>query len=309
MIAYPVGFFTQDFIVTTRTISAASMELTPYFTLNLPKICDNSTALILGILLGIFASSKEHTTLQNFARRGAILVNMFLAKIFTPLLPIFILGFILKAQHDGLLTVLFRNFIPLLSVVSLLYIVYIGFLYMLVNGFRGNKALIALKNILPATMVGFSSMSSAAAMPVLIEGAIKNAEEADLPRRIVPFITNTHMLGDALGIPLMAVSLYIVEYGHFPSPDKYLIFAVSYVLAKFASAGIPGGTILIMTPVLEAKLGFTSEMSSIILTTYLLFDPFCTLGSVFGNGAFSIGFEKLKKRFISQEIVQKIKEQ
>jgi Na+/H+-dicarboxylate symporter len=180
---------------------------------------------------------------------------------------------------------------------------------MLVNGFRGNKALIALKNILPATMVGFSSMSSAAAMPVLIEGAIKNAEEADLPRRIVPFITNTHMLGDALGIPLMAVSLYIVEYGHFPSPDKYLIFAVSYVLAKFASAGIPGGTILIMTPVLEAKLGFTSEMSSIILTTYLLFDPFCTLGSVFGNGAFSIGFEKLKKRFISQEIVQKIKEQ
>jgi Na+/H+-dicarboxylate symporter len=175
---------------------------------------------------------------------------------------------------------------------------------MLVNGFKANKALSALKNILPATIVGFSSMSSAAAMPILIEGATKNAEDKELPKRIVPFVTNTNMMGDALAIPLMAMSLYIVEYGHFPSPEKYLIFAMGYVLAKFASAGIPGGTILIMIPVLEAKLGFTSEMSSIILTTYLLFDPFCTLGSIFGNGAFSIGFEKLKKRFIPQEVIQ-----
>lgn len=304
MIAYPVGFFTQDFIVTTRIINAPSLELIPYFELNLPKICDNSTALIFGVLLGIYASSKDNVVLKRFAARGSVLVNLFLVRIFTPVLPIFILGFILKAQHDGLLTILFKNFIPLLSVIILLYVSYIGFLYMLVKGFRVNKALLALKNILPATIIGFSSMSSAAAMPVLIDGATKNSKDKDLPKRIVPFITNTHMMGDALAIPLMAMSLYIVEYGHLPSADKYLVFAIGYVLAKFASAGIPGGTILIMTPVLESKLGFTSEMSSIILTTYLLFDPFCTLGSIFGNGAFSMAFEKLKNIALPERVVQ-----
>lgn len=302
MLAYPVGMFTQDFIVTTRTISAQSSGLTPYFTIHLPKVCDNSTALALGVILGVFASSKDRKMMKNFAKKGSTMVNLFLSKIFTPVLPIFILGFILKAQHDGLLNVLFKNFVPLLSVIITLYIVYIGFLYMLAKGFHFQKALSALKNILPATIIGFSSMSSAAAMPILIEGASKNAKDKELPKRIVPFITNTHMMGDALAIPLMAMSLYIVEYGHFPPADKYLIFAIGYVLAKFASAGIPGGTILIMTPVLESKLGFTSEMSSIILTTYLLFDPFCTLGSIFGNGAFSIVFEKLKSLALPRKL-------
>jgi len=303
MIAYPVGVLTQDFIVTTRTISAHSHGLTPYFTIHLPKVCDNSTALALGVILGVYASSKDRKIMKNFAKKGSALVNLFLSKIFTPVLPIFILGFILKAQHDGLLSVLFKNFVPLLSVIVTLYACYIGFLYMLVKGFRLKKALSALKNILPATIIGFSSMSSAAAMPILIDGASKNAKDKELPKRIVPFITNTHMMGDALAIPLMAMSLYIVEYGHVPSADKYLIFAIGYVLAKFASAGIPGETILIMTPVLESKLGFTSEMSSIILTTYLLFDPFCTLGSIFGNGAFSMAFEKLKNLALPRRVV------
>ncbi len=303
MISYPVGIFTQDFIVSTRTISAQSHGLTPYFTMHLPKICDNSTALIFGVLLGIYASSRDNKMMKIFASKGSVLVNLFLSRVFTPVLPIFILGFILKAQHDGLLSVLFKNFVPLLSVIIVLYISYIGFLYMLVKGFRVSKALRALKNIVPATIIGFSSMSSAAAMPVLIDGATKNSKDKELPKRIVPFITNTHMMGDALAIPLMAMSLYIVEYGHMPSADKYLMFAIGYVLAKFASAGIPGGTILIMTPVLESKLGFTSEMSSIILTTYLLFDPFCTLGSIFGNGAFSMAFEKLKNLALPERVV------
>ena len=299
MVAYPVGFFTQDFIVTNNIVQS-SLELKPYYILKLPKLCDNSTALIIGLLLGIYASAKNNEPLKRVATKGSNIANKFLAKCFTPVLPIFILGFILKAQHDGLLTVLFKNFMPLLSVIILLYVVYIGTLYLLVNVFNIHKTFTSLKNIIPASLVGFSTMSSAAAMPVLIHGTIKNAEDQDLPKRIVPFITNTHMIGDALAIPLMAISLYILEYNHFPSIDKYVLFAISYMLAKFASAGIPGGTILIMTPVLEANLGFTSEMSTIILTTYLLFDPFCTLGSVFGNGGFVMMFEKLKSKLSSE---------
>jgi Na+/H+-dicarboxylate symporter len=90
-----------------------------------------------------------------------------------------------------------------------------------------------------------------------------------------------------------------------PSVSQYLAFAFSYVLAKFASAGIPGGTILIMTPILESKLGFTSEMSSVILTIYLLFDPFCTMGSIFGNALFSMLFEKLNNLLSTKGLIRK----
>jgi Na+/H+-dicarboxylate symporter len=104
------------------------------------------------------------------------------------------------------------------------------------------------------------------------------------------------MLGDALGIPLMALSLYVVQYHNMPEFSAYLTFAISYVLAKFAAAGIPGGTIIVMIPVLESSLQFTPEMSGIILMMYILFDPFCTAFNIFGNGLFPIVFEKIWQR-------------
>lgn len=300
MVAYPVGVLSQNYISTPIVKGANIHELLPYFTLGLPKICSNTIALAIGVLLGVYASAKSNVRMKNFADFGARLVNIFLVHIFTPLLPLFILGFLIKAQHDGLLVILFKNFIPLLSIILSLFFVYIGGLYLITFKYKVVDALIALKNILPAAIVGFCSMSSAAAMPLLITGTVKNAKDQHLPGRVVPFVTNTHMMGDALAIPLMATSLYIAEYHELPSFAMYTAFAVGYMLAKFASAGIPGGTILIMTPVLESKLGFTSEMSTIILTTYLLFDPFCTLGSILGNGIFTKIFERLKKHFIPE---------
>jgi len=246
---------------------------------------------------GMYAGSKNNTYIKTIAKEGYRIVNLLLSKVFIPVLPIFILGFILKSQHDGLVNILFKNFIPLLLIILTMYTIYIGFLYMISKNFIFNDAIYALKNILPAMLIGFSSMSSAASMPILIDASAKNVKDSNLPRRIIPFITNTHMIGDALAIPLIAMSLYIVEYGHPPSMYKYFIFSTSYVLTKFASAGIPGGTILIMIPILESKLGFTSEMSSVILTIYLLFDPICTSGSILGNGAFVIIFEKIKNFF------------
>jgi Na+/H+-dicarboxylate symporter len=302
MLAYPVGSVFQNFIAVKKAVSVQTQALEPAFLLGLKPICSNSLALVIGVVMGVFASSTNNQRLKHIAAKGSVAVNWFLSKLFTPLLPLFILGFMLKAQHDGLLVVLFKNFVPLLMVILGLFVTYMGLLYMVVHKFKWASTVRSLRHIFPAGVIGFSSMSSAAAMPVLIGGASKNAKDKELPKRIVPFITNTHMMGDALSIPLMAMSLYIVEYGHFPPLNQYMYFAGGYVLAKFASAGIPGGTILIMTPVLEAKLGFTAEMSSLILTMYLLFDPVCSFGNIFGNGLFSMGFERLKDRVMEAEV-------
>ena len=132
MVAYPVGYFAQDFIVTNNIVQS-SLELQSFYTLQLPKLCNNSTALIIGLLLGVYTSAKNNEPLKRFAKKGSDIANGFLVQCFTPVLPIFILGFILKAQHDGLLAVLFKNFMP--SVIILLYVFYIGALYVMVNVF------------------------------------------------------------------------------------------------------------------------------------------------------------------------------
>lgn len=302
MFSYPVGMISKNIIASSASPSAEDIKLLPYFMLHIPKICTNTVALICAVISGSIVSARNSEIGKRFASSGAKIVNKFLSKVFTPLLPIFICGFIMKAQHERLLATLLKNFLPLLSVVLIVFAAYIGFLYFAISKFSFKRMLERVKNILPASIVGFSAMSSAAAMPVLLDGASKNAKDENVPKSIVSFIINTHMMGDALAIPLIAMSLYVVEYNALPDIGMYFAFAIGYVMAKFAAAGIPGGTIIIMTPVLESYLGFTSEMSSVILTIYLLFDPFCTMGSIFGNGVFCMIFERARNLiFVKQE--------
>lgn len=292
--SYYVSIVSQNIItVELANVSNKTITLEPLFELILPKFCSNANGLILGILLGIYTSTQNKNKLLQAAKNLNNTSNKFLNNIFIPILPIFILGFILKFQHTGTLNIIFKNFMPLLVVLIALYCLYIGIAYLIAMSFNIKLTILAIQNIIPAAIIGFSTMSSAAALPVLTSGAMKNSKDHELTQSIIPSITNTHMLGDALGIPLMALSLYVLQYHNMPEFSAYLTFAISYVLAKFAAAGIPGGTIIVMIPVLESSLQFTPEMSGIILMMYILFDPFCTAFNIFGNGLFPIVFEKI----------------
>ena len=199
----------------------------PLFELILAKFCSNANGLILGILLGIYTSTQNKNKLLQAAKNLNNTSNKFLNNIFIPILPIFILGFILKFQHTGTLNIIFKNFMPLLVVLIALYCLYIGTAYLITMSFNIKRTILAIQNIIPAAIIGFSTMSSAAALPVLTSGAMKNSKDHELTQSIIPSITNTHMLGDALGIPLMALSLYVVQYHNMPEFSAYLTFAIS----------------------------------------------------------------------------------
>ncbi len=64
-----------------------------------------------------------------------------------------------------------------------------------------------------------------------------------------------------------------------------------------AVAGIPGGGIIVMIPILKTLLGFDDMMISIITTLYFLQDGLGTAGNVMGDGALMIIINKLLKRF------------
>jgi Na+/H+-dicarboxylate symporter len=159
--------------------------------------------------------------------------------------------------------------------------------------------------MLPAASVGFSAMSSAAALPLTIMASEKNVTNKEVARSCIPATVSIHLIGDCLAIPIFAFAC-LKNFGHLdPSFLSYLYFAIYFVLAKFSVAAIPGGGIIVMLPILEAYLGFSGEMMSLITALYLLFDPVITTANILGNGAFCklvdrsyIWAQKLVKRSI-----------
>jgi hypothetical protein len=298
--SYFFGCFANHMGMLPRTSGLGEIQnvLEPSFYIVLEPLIPNWWGLCGGGLLGIFAGTKTHASLLTLAIKSSNLADYFLQKLFIPIMPLFIAGFALKFQHEGTLTLLFGALLPLLSMVLLLYICYIIPGYLICCGFNIRKAIGAFRNILPAGLVGFSTMSSSATMPVLRACVLKNTSNEDLIEALIPSVVNTHLMGDALAIPLIAICMYVGEYGSLPLWEEYIFFALGYVLAKFAAAGVPGGSIIVMIPVLETYLNFSSEMSGLILAVYVLLDCFCTAANQFGNGVFALLFEKIWSKLI-----------
>ena len=158
------------------------------------------------------------------------------------------------------------------------------------------KAKIIIKNLITPCLVGFTSMSSAAAMPLSIKAASDSLEQnnQDKPKLFVPLISNIHLIGDGVFVPTIAFILANSFGYETPNIAVYAIFGVYFVIAKFAVAGVPGGGILVMLPILEQYFGMTGEMLSLITAIYIIFDSFITTINISGNIIFSVLLSNLK---------------
>ncbi len=110
------------------------------------------------------------------------------------------------------------------------------------------------------------------------------------------------MLGDDITITLTAITLMLVNGMSLPSFIEFLPYVAGFCIAKLSCVGIAGASLLVVLPVLEKHLGFSSEMVSLIITLYVLHDPFGTFHNVMGNGAFAVGLERV---FVKLRLINK----
>lgn len=256
----------------------------------LPKLIANDKAMFLGVILGIIATRFK----SNFAQAIAGKLEWFVSRIltsFTYLIPLFVAGFIVKMQYDGVVMQIIKEYTSIFAIIALAQFCYIALIYFIFHGRK--KFFKSLQNMLPAAICGFSTMSSAASMPLTIMGAENNAANKDMARSVIPATVNIHLVGDCFAIPIFAYA--VLRNFDMPEPAllSYLIFTFYFVMAKFSVAAIPGGGIIVMLPILEAYLGFNAEMMSLITALYILFDPVITCANVLGNGAFAKMIERL----------------
>jgi Na+/H+-dicarboxylate symporter len=265
--------------------------LLPAWTFSLPQLVGNDKAMLSGLLLGLLFGRWQ----IGFTEKCLPLIERCISiclKVFLWVIPFFILGFVVKMTHDKVMSYIFKRYTFVFVLVACAVFLYIGFIYLCANRFNLADGIRCLKNMLPAAIAGFGSMSSAAAMPLTILGTEKNSSNKDLARSIIPATVNVHLIGDCFAIPIFAFAV-LKNFGHIePAFLDYLIFAGYFILAKFSVAAVPGGGILVMLPILESTLGFNGEMLSLITALYILFDPIITSANVLGNGGFALVLEK-----------------
>lgn len=284
------------FMSTSLSI-APTHVLNPYFQLSLPSLLSPDSAMFAGIACGLLASFLKISQAKPIATFLHKAVTLFLHKTFVPLLPIYVTGFVLKLDFEDTLSPLIQSYSQVFILSISMIVAYIGVVYYIGSGFRLKRFLESVKNMLPAGVTGFSTMSSAATMPVTLEATEKNLKDPRFADLIIPTTANIHLLGDVLAIPLTGLALLWFKTGSFPAMGDYLFFAVMFGIAKFSCAGVPGGGVLVILPVLHKYLGLDQEMITLMTTLYILQDSIFTASNVMGNGAFAMVVERVCRFF------------
>jgi Na+/H+-dicarboxylate symporter len=275
--------------------------VTVNYTFGFPSLIGTEKALLLGVFCGLLLNflnekSSVRATLKDASVWLSDRVSLLLTKIFIPLLPVYVFGFCLKLSYDDALIHLFQQYGKVFFLSMSLVVVYITSLYCVAAMGNLRKARAYIKTMLPAGLTGFSTMSSAATMPVTLRCTEKATQDKNFADLIIPSTANIHMLGDDLVILMMAMALLSIFGMPWPDMMVFVPFALAFSMAKLSCVGIPGASVFVVLPVLETYLGFTPEMISILTTLYMLQDPFGTAANVMGNGAFALIVQRLFRR-------------
>ncbi len=284
-ISYYIGEWIYTFNL-AMILPKETSDLTALWFFNLPKLIANDQAMFAGVLLGILAAKFYPKQAAKIADNLNKVIEKALYLI-VYLIPLFVAGFVIKLQYDGVMSTIIKDYGSIFLIITLSQISYLSLAYFLLSNIKLKEFITNIKNMIPAAISGFSTMSSAASMPLTIIGAQNNAKNKELAKSVIPATVNIHLVGDCFATPILAFAI-LKSFGMAdPSLFSYLIFTFYFILAKFSVAAIPGGGIIVMLPILENYLGFNSDMMSLITALYILFDPVITCANVLGNGAFA----------------------
>lgn len=292
-IAGIVSYFLVFNGVTTVHNPIEYEALQPLWQFSIPKLISNNLVLLLSLILAYLRIPSITENADKLANLTTKISDNFLKRIFIPLLPLFIFGFLIKLLTDDIIAdVVAVNPKAFIFMIFILW-AYLIFIFSLAVILYKKKPIDIIRNILAPALTAFTTMSSAAALPFSIKAAESNTGNKSISDVVIPVTVTIHMIGDSICIPIIAMILLMAFGFPMPSIYTYLIFAATFTITKFSGAGVPGGSILIMIPVLESCLGFTGEMSALITICYMLIDPIATSGNVIGNNLFVIHFNKL----------------
>lgn len=271
-------------------------QIEPLFSFHLPTLIPSHYALLAAIVLGLFFAFREWPAYEEFIEKSKRAVEFFLKKILIPMLPLYVLGFLLKIQYEGLFSQLAQQYGSAFALIIAVQTCYLFVMYLFANGFSISQTVQSIQNIVPSYLTAFSTMSSTATVPVAVVNAEKNTNNRALASMSIPIMANIHMVGDSLSTPILAMVTMMIFKGCLPMFSQYVVFVGYFCMAMLAASGIPGGGIFVVIPALVSQLGFTPDMVSVITMLYFLLDSFGTAANITADGGLVIILNNLLKR-------------
>lgn len=298
-----LGYHADNAVASTTTLLPA---LEPFFSIPYPRIISTDMALLVGTLVGLFGAFWGNATLASWGNVLKNKIQSALTKIFIPLVPLYVIGFLFKIQHDESLIDMFAGYGPMIGLIVVVQTLSVLFFFIKANMGNVQNIKTSLKNFFPTGLVALSTMSSVATLPLTLEAAERSTKNKALPQVIIPATANIHHVGDSVGIPILMAAVLAINGFEAMSYGTFLIFSMYYMVAKFGVASVPGGEMLVLTPILGEYFGFTTPMIGLLTTLYILIDPFITVANVLSNGALAIFMDKLCGRMKTFQALEEV---
>lgn len=273
-----------------------SQNMEPLFAIKLPILFGSFYAMLAAVICGISLSFYTIPTVEKSVKALKNLLEMIVNNLFIPILPLYVFGFLLEINHQGVFMQLFQTYGRTFALIVILQIIVLFSIYFISAQGNLKKTLQYIHVAMPSYLTAFGTMSSTATIPVTVQCTEQNTGNPALSAMATPILANIHLLGDAISTPMLALVTMFIFQGTLPDPAIYSVFVAYFCINMLAVAGIPGGGIIVMIPIFKAILGFDDMMISIITTLYFLQDGLGTAGNVMGDGALMIIINKILKR-------------
>ena len=278
-----------------QTDAASAKAFEPYIDLKIRPLCDMLTALCLSFMIGICCIYIKGDSLKNWFNEFGEVVKMTIEKAIIPLMPLYIFTMMCEMSASGKMAVVMGTGAKVIATGVVLSILYLVIQYVVAGTIAGKNPFKCLWNMFPAYLTGFSICSSSAVIPVTTECTRKNGVSEEVANFVVPLCSNVHMCGSVIKLATTAVAVALMM-GQPISFGLFLNFMLILAVATVASPGVMSGVLMASVGFLESMLGFTPEMTALLMAIYLALDGYGPACNVTGDGAIALGMDRFFRK-------------
>lgn len=249
--------------------------------------------IVFSIALGAALTQvaiKQRDALLSVMRavQDASLVVMGAVLVLAPV-GVFALSYVLAARIGVSAAGALVTYVAVVCAVSTAFCVFV--MYPAASVFGKVPIAVFARALLPAQAVAFSARSSLAAFPAMLTMA---KEKLNLSEPVISFLLPVMItmfrcgavIGQLVGAMFIA-KLYGVPLG----PAEYATLMLTSVATSFSVPGIPGGSIIMMVPVLLA-VGLPAEGVGVLLAVDTIPDMFRTATNVTADMATAVVLDR-----------------
>lgn len=251
----------------------------PAWSMDMPFFIGTEKGLIAGIAMWLITSTvwkHKASSLQDCL--GKIAATL-MKNVLTPVIPLFLFGFAVNVNFEFMLPV-FQSYAHVIILVSSLQYF---FFILIMFACEGRQMLSYIKHMMPALIIGFTTMSSSMAIAKVITGLEGIGISKKFSSPILSLIFLPFTWGDIFLIPaLLAISIKIFGL---PSLDlkTYCICALYFALLKHTCCSMAGGAAICSLPLMKNVLHFSDSMAMFVISLTIVLDAITTSVNVAGH--------------------------